>query len=248
MTHRDGPQRWRRLPLRRFAPYLLGVVVLGLVVALLLAGPNLGGHSAGNGAAPPVLPTITSAAPVPGPATAGTPSRPATASPVPSRSVSAKPSVAVPALSTPSASPTPTLPPAPTRAANGRFVGPGGLCLDDNGAISAEHNKIQMWGCNTTSAQIWTIATDGTFQVVGRCLRITDSGAAGSRVELFSCDPGAAVQQWRLLPSAAIVNPASGLCLTNPGASQTSGAQVVVQSCATPLTAVGTDQQWHFTA
>ena len=139
------------------------------------------------------------------------------------------------------------MPGPPAQARTTQIIGPGGLCLDDNGQVSQDHNKIQMWPCNTTSAQRFTLATDGTLQVVGRCLRIADSGA---NVELFTCNAGAGAQQWRALPSHALVNAASGpnwLCITDPGASQQAGAQVVVTGCPNPYTTVGGDQQWQLT-
>src|SRR4051812_43513980 len=227
---------------RRYAPYVVVAIAVVLVAALIVAGQGLsGGHPQAAPVAVPTAGASLTQPPTPLPGT-GSPSVTGSSTRSPSRSPSAHPVSGTPSA-TPS--PTPTMPGPPTSARTVQIVGPGGLCLDDNGATSQDHNKIQMWGCNTTPAQRFTLATDGTLQVVGRCLRIADSGA---NVELFTCNAGAGAQQWRALSSRALVNAASGpnwRCITNPGASQQPGAQIVVTSCPTPFTTVNGDQQWQ---
>ena len=46
--------------------------------------------------------------------------------------------------------------------------------MDDNGGSSANGTKIQMWDCNgSASSQTWTMASNGTVQINGKCLDIT---------------------------------------------------------------------------
>jgi len=61
-----------------------------------------------------------------------------------------------------------------TRAASisGAITGVAGKCLDNNGAKAANSNKIQLWDCNKTAAQIWSMPGDGTLRVQGYCLDV----------------------------------------------------------------------------
>src|SRR5437899_1582592 len=94
---------------------------------------------------------IANAEPPPRPAP---PAPPPSPSPTPSRT----------ALAAPTASPTP--PPVP-----GPIVGVAGKCVDNNGAITGNGNRIQLFECNGTVAQIWIFEPDGTLRVQGKCLR-----------------------------------------------------------------------------
>ncbi len=234
-----------RWPVRRIAPYAIAVLVAALTVALVLAGRGLAGHD---------TPPEPLTAPVANSTAAGSPEpAPSTARPTPSRTASRTPTpAATRPPRTPTASPTPTLPAAPGAARTGRFTSPSGLCLDDNGATSADGNRIQVWGCNTTAAQVFTLATDGTLQVVGKCLRVAGTElAAGAAVELFTCAAGAPAQQWRLLPSGTLVLAAGAagrwLCLANPGTSIIAGTRALVQSCgADPWHPTDTAVRWEF--
>ena len=39
----------------------------------------------------------------------------------------------------------------------------GVLCVDDAGSSTTDGNAVQIWGCDGTDAQDWTIGTDGTI-------------------------------------------------------------------------------------
>ncbi len=130
----------------------------------------------------------------------------------------------------PKATPTRSGPPQlPWR--RGIITGVGVTCLDIDGGVGMDGNRVQIWACNGTDAQVFTAVPDGTLQVVNYCLRIkNDVAAAGVPVEAWTCDAKDAAQQWRFT-GGRLVNPASGLCLTSPNDNTTAGTQVEVAAC-----------------
>jgi GH25 family lysozyme M1 (1,4-beta-N-acetylmuramidase) len=110
-----------------------------------------------------------------------------------------------------------------------------GMCLDDSGNMTANGTKIDIWGCNGSAAQAWVAEPDGTVRINGKCLDVASGATAtGSPVDLFSCN-GTNAQQWNVTPAGGgmtLVNPASGLCLADPGDSTADGTQAVIATCA----------------
>ncbi|MEU7058523.1 lectin [Streptomyces sp. NPDC046197] len=92
-----------------------------------------------------------------------------------------------------------------------------GLCADDRGSTAANGNPLQIYACNGTDAQQWTVEPDGTLRVLGGCMDVTGSGTAdGTLIQWYACN-GTGAQQWRPGPGATLVNPESGKCLDDPG-------------------------------
>jgi hypothetical protein len=109
--------------------------------------------------------------------------------------------------------------------------GGGRLCLDDSGSRTTNHNKIQVYTCNGTSAQQWSYLADGSLRVLGRCLDVTSSGVDnGTLVQLFTCN-GTGAQKWTPGANGSLVNPESGKCLDDPSSSTTNGTQVQIYTC-----------------
>jgi hypothetical protein len=110
--------------------------------------------------------------------------------------------------------------------------GLAGQCLDDwRGATASA--RIDIYPCNHGRAQVWLVMpqADGTVQLrhVRMCL------AASRRVTLGGCVPG---HGWR--PRGGhLVDPRTGLCLTDPGAGP-SGTQLGLARCA-----AGPAQRWN---
>jgi hypothetical protein len=116
-----------------------------------------------------------------------------------------------------------------------------GMCVDDTTSGTTDGNKIQIYGCNGTKAQVWTMQADGTVRVLGKCLDNTNgSSANGNLIQLWTCIPGDANQQWKPGSSNSLVNPATGKCLDDPGSSTTNGTQLDLYTCS-----AGTNQQWR---
>jgi Glycosyl hydrolase family 12/Ricin-type beta-trefoil lectin domain len=115
--------------------------------------------------------------------------------------------------------------------ATGPVVGYEGLCLDDRGASTAEYNPIQVYTCNGTGAQQWTVGPNNTLEVLGMCLDVDGAGTAnGTLVDLYSCN-GTGAQVWEPQPDGALLNPNSGKCLDDTGYGG-SGTQVQIWSCS----------------
>jgi hypothetical protein len=121
----------------------------------------------------------------------------------------------------------------------GPVTGYNGLCMDVRGANSANGTPVQVYTCNGTNAQQWTVASGNTLQALGKCLDIIGGGTAnGTLVDLYSCNNTGA-QVFTPESNGELYNPQSGKCLddTNWGGS---GTQLQIWACTD-----GTNQQWH---
>jgi Ricin-type beta-trefoil lectin domain/Glycosyl hydrolases family 16 len=115
--------------------------------------------------------------------------------------------------------------------ATGPITGYEGLCVDVRGANTANFTPVQVYTCNGTNAQQWTVVEAGsTLQALGKCMDINGGGTAdGTTVDLYQCnDTGAQV----FIPQSdgALYNPQSNKCLddTNWGGS---GTQLQIWDC-----------------
>jgi hypothetical protein len=118
-------------------------------------------------------------------------------------------------------------------------TGPASKCLDVSGANSTNGTAVQLWTCNSTAAQQWTVG-DGTFRAVGKCLDVTGNATANnSPVEIWDCN-GGANQQWSSGTDGTIRNPQSGRCLDDPNSNTADGTHLIIWDCNG-----GTNQQWH---
>ncbi|MGH6657877.1 MAG: glycoside hydrolase family 19 protein [Actinocrinis sp.] len=126
------------------------------------------------------------------------------------------------------------------RAATGTgpIIGYQGMCLDDRSASTTLFNPIQVYTCNGTNAQQWTVESNGTLHVLGMCLDVAGAGTAnGTLVDLYSCN-GTVAQVWQPQSNGALVNPNSGKCLDDTGWGG-SGTQVEIWDCT-----AGANQSW----
>ena len=120
----------------------------------------------------------------------------------------------------------------------GPVTGYEGLCLDVRSANSADGTPVQVYTCNSTNAQQWSVETDGTIQALGKCLDVSGGGTAnGTVVDLYTCN-GTGAQNWQPQSNGELVNTQSGSCLDDTGYGG-SGTQVQIWSCADT-----SNQQW----
>jgi chitinase len=125
----------------------------------------------------------------------------------------------------------------PTTA--GQITGYQGLCLDDRSASTADFNPIQVYTCNGTSAQDWTVNSNGTLTVLGDCLDVAGAGTAnGTLVDLYPCN-GTGAQSWAHQSNGELVNTSSGKCLDDTGYGG-SGTQAQLWTCGDTA-----NQQWN---
>jgi len=125
--------------------------------------------------------------------------------------------------------------------ATGPVTGYNGLCLDVRGANTANFTPVQVYTCNGTNAQQWTVVQAGsTLHALGKCLDINGGGTAdGTTVDLYDCNSTAA-QVFIPQSNGSLYNPQSNKCLddTNFGGS---GTQLQIWDC----TAGDAAQVWH---
>ncbi|MGK5681835.1 ricin-type beta-trefoil lectin domain protein [Actinoplanes sp. URMC 104] len=183
-----------------------------------LGGPGAPGGPSSSGSATPSTPGsagASAAVPV-APSTSATAGEPISLSPEPTEG-SRTDSPRAPEGLAPA-------PPADDRA--GVVRGQNGLCLDLNGAVAVDGNHVQVYDCNQTAAQSWTLASDGTLRVLGKCALVVGDRS----VKIVSCD-GRTTAQWRA-SGQLLINVSNNDCLTDPSAGRTSGTAVTVTSCS----------------
>jgi chitinase len=118
-------------------------------------------------------------------------------------------------------------------------VGYGGLCVDDRLSSQANLNPVQVYPCNGTAAQQWTVTADSTLRALGKCMDVDHSGIAdGTTVDLYYCN-GSGAQVFRPQANGSLYNPESGNCLNDPGWSTRPGTQLQIWACTGQA-----NQQW----
>jgi hypothetical protein len=124
-------------------------------------------------------------------------------------------------------------------ARTGEVKGVNGKCLDVDNSGTADGTKIQLWTCNQTAAQQWTVSGDGTVRALGKCLDIDNAGTAdGTKVQLYGCN-GSAAQTWQPQADGTVRNPQSGKCLDASGGAWNDGTPIHLWACHT-----GPNQKW----
>ena len=122
--------------------------------------------------------------------------------------------------------------------ATGRITGYGGKCVDVAGAGTANGTAVQLYDCNGTAAQSWTVGSDQTLRALGKCMDVTSGGTAnGTKVQLWDCN-GTGAQKWQA-SGGSLVNPQSGRCLDATGPSSANGTRLQIWDCTG-----GANQQW----
>ncbi|MFF6888023.1 ThuA domain-containing protein [Streptomyces sp. NPDC012421] len=121
----------------------------------------------------------------------------------------------------------------------GEVKGVNGKCLDIDNSQTADGTKVQLWTCNGTGAQRWTVGTDGTVKALGKCLDVSGGGSAdGTRIQLWTCN-GTGAQKWTPQADGTVRNPQSGKCLDASGGVWNDGTAVHLWTCHT-----GPNQKW----
>ena len=128
----------------------------------------------------------------------------------------------------------------PPSGSTGPITGYNGLCMDDRSGSTADFNPVQVYTCNGTAAQQWTVVQAGsTIQDFGKCLDIDGGGTAdGTTVDLYDCN-GTAAQVWEPQSNGELYNPQSNKCLDDTGYGG-SGTQLQIWDCADT-----SNQQWN---
>ncbi|WTQ65314.1 family 16 glycosylhydrolase [Streptomyces sp. NBC_00161] len=113
----------------------------------------------------------------------------------------------------------------------GPITGLAGKCVDVAGANPANGTPVQLYDCNGTPAQRWTIAADGTLRALGKCLDVTGGATAdGTPVQLYDCN-GTPAQRWALPAARDIVNPQADKCLDVTGGNAANATRLQIWTC-----------------
>ncbi len=124
-------------------------------------------------------------------------------------------------------------------AGTGPITGLAGKCLDVNASGTADGTKIQLYTCNGTNAQKWTVTPNSTIKALGKCLDVAAGGSAnGTKVQLWTCN-GTGAQNWSAQSDGTIRNPQSGKCLDVSANSSADGQQIHIWDCHN-----GANQKW----
>jgi beta-glucanase (GH16 family) len=124
-------------------------------------------------------------------------------------------------------------------AAGAPIRGLAGKCVDVAGANPANGTPVQLYDCNGTAAQRWTVGSDGTIRALGKCLDVTGNGTAdGTAVQLWDCT-GGPNQKWTVTGAHDVVNPRANKCLDATGNNSANGTRLQIWTCTG-----GADQKW----
>jgi chitinase len=131
----------------------------------------------------------------------------------------------------------------PTGGKTGPIKGIAGKCVDVAAASSANGTAIQLYTCNGTNAQTWTVNSNGSISALGKCMDISAAGTAnGTVVQLYDCN-GTGAQSWQAQSNGTLRNPASGRCLDATGQSSADGTRLQIWDCSG-----GSNQIWTLPA
>ncbi len=105
-----------------------------------------------------------------------------------------------------------------------------GLCLSVTGESTAPKSTADIATCDGSSAQNWTVNSDGTISNgSGLCLSVSGgSTAPKATADVFTCS---GAQQWTVNSNGTITDVAAGLCLSVSGGATSSGSLADIYTC-----------------
>ena len=117
-------------------------------------------------------------------------------------------------------------------AAGAPITGLGGKCIDVAAAGTANGTAIQLYDCNGTGAQQWTLSSGALVNAgSGKCLDVTSASTAnGAKTQLYDCNQSGA-QKWSFT-NGELVNSGSGKCLDVTGKSTANGTRLQIWTCS----------------
>ncbi|WP_030664150.1 PQQ-dependent sugar dehydrogenase [Streptomyces rimosus] len=118
-----------------------------------------------------------------------------------------------------------------TGARTGAVKGVNGKCMDVAGANSADETQIQLYRCNGSAAQKWTLPGDGTVRALDKCLDVKGRGTAdGTKIQLYRCN-GTPAQEWKPQDDGTVRNAHSGKCLDASGSTWNDDTPLHLWTC-----------------
>ncbi|MFI5929288.1 ThuA domain-containing protein [Micromonospora sp. NPDC051543] len=117
----------------------------------------------------------------------------------------------------------------------GSGVGPvkglAGKCLDVRNSATADGTQIQIYTCNGSTAQTWTVTPNSTIKALGKCLDVSGGGTAdGTKIQLWTCN-GTGAQNWAAQSDGSLRNTSSNKCLDVSGNNSADSTVVHLWTC-----------------
>jgi hypothetical protein len=112
---------------------------------------------------------------------------------------------------------------APTSGRTGTIRGQNGVCLDTSTSFGGD--RVEVSRCDGSGTQSFTLATDGTLRVDGKCAEVSFDAT----LHTDSCD-GRGTAKWRT-SGQLLINTANSGCLTDPSGGGHTGTRVMVLPC-----------------
>ncbi|GIJ19962.1 glycoside hydrolase family 16 protein [Micromonospora lutea] len=107
-----------------------------------------------------------------------------------------------------------------------------GRCIDIPSANPVDGAPLQVWDCNTTAAQAWTFAADGTIRAMGKCMDPAWAGTAnGTEVNLVTCN-GNPAQRFTLNAAGDLVNLNANRCVDVRDNNPNNGGRLQLWDCS----------------
>ncbi|MGW7056628.1 alpha-N-acetylglucosaminidase [Streptomyces sp. NPDC054887] len=119
------------------------------------------------------------------------------------------------------------------------LTGVGGKCVDVTNGSTIDGTALQLYTCNGTAAQSWSLSSDGSAKALGKCMDARNGATAnGTVVQLYVCN-GTVAQQWIHRDDRTLQNVKSGRCLDAEAGSTANGTRLLLWDCHS-----GTNQKW----
>ncbi|MEV6375388.1 ThuA domain-containing protein [Micromonospora musae] len=104
-------------------------------------------------------------------------------------------------------------------------------CLDVRNGATADGTQVQLYTCNGSAAQSWSVTANSTVRALGKCLDVSGGGSAdGTKIQLWTCN-GSGAQNWSAQSDGTLRNPQSGKCLDVSGNNSADSTPVHLWSC-----------------
>ncbi|WP_432994543.1 ricin-type beta-trefoil lectin domain protein [Dactylosporangium sp. CA-233914] len=114
-----------------------------------------------------------------------------------------------------------------------------GRCIDIPSANPVDGARLQVYDCNGTGAQQWTIGSDNTVRALGKCMDVAAAGTAnGTAIQLYTCN-GTNAQKFTLSAAGDLVNLGANKCVDVAGHGTANGSQLQLWDCTG-----GGNQKW----
>jgi len=107
-----------------------------------------------------------------------------------------------------------------------------GTCIDVPNSNPDGGAEIQMWPCNDTAGQRFTMPADATIRTLGKCLQI-DGTTDGSTLQLATCT-GGGTQRFTLNAAFDLVNLQVDKCVEVPDSDASGGVVIRITTCTGP--------------